>query len=264
MWNSSSISFRLSSLYVSCLILLSTYIWVLQVHGTPESATDDDDYSNGKLQFYAQDTAASVLQSDATSFLNLSVNPNNLSLTTEEKRPDVSNSVWWHAIGDMAFVGYSGAYTYQEVQPYFAQACEWLGTVNANATFLVGHWNDPGMGCKSNMDVPDVFTEISALPGCAALAAKNSLRYVMGHTHCNSVMAENTGFMVAGQGMSGCGNFGVPVFDTTTQPGRVQIHYFSLETEDVAAAATSCVRNQGYGACLSDYATTWLDVPFSA
>jgi len=86
LWNSSSISFRLSSLYVSCLILLSTYIWVLQVHGTPESATDDDDYSNGKLQFYAQDTAASVLQSDATSFLNLSVNPNNLSLTKRSGR----------------------------------------------------------------------------------------------------------------------------------------------------------------------------------
>lgn len=240
-----------------------------QVHGTPESATDDDDYSNGKLQFYAQDAAASVLQgqiavSDNAVFLNLTVDPDGALLTVAQKRPDVSNSVWWHAMGDLGFVGYSGAYTFAEVQPYFAQACEWLGALNANATFVVGHWNDAGMGCDADMDVPDVFAAISAMPGCDGLAAKSSLRYVMGHTHCNSVTEANTGFMVAGQGMGGCGNFGVPVFDTATQPGRVQVHYFDLTTAEVAAAATSCVRNQGYGACLGDFATTWLDVPIPA
>ena len=89
-----------------------------------------------------------------------------------------------------------------------------------NQTKKVGHWNDAGMGCDANMDVPDVFAAISALPGCDALAATGSLRYVMGHTHCNKVTAPGVGFMVAGQGMSGCGNFGVPVFDTVVNGAK--------------------------------------------
>jgi hypothetical protein len=58
----------------------------------------------------------------------------------------------------------------------------------------------------------------------------------MGHTHCNEVTATDSrgskpalGFMVAGQGMEGCGNFGVPLVDTT-EGGRLEVVYFDVQT----------------------------------
>ena len=49
----------------------------------------------------------------------------------------------------------------------------------------------------------------------------------MGHTHCNVPHPHgktDTGFMVAGQGMEGCGNYGMPIVDTTG--GRVRVWHF--------------------------------------
>jgi hypothetical protein len=50
------------------------------------------------------------------------------------------------------------------------------------------------------------------------------LKFFMGHTHCNVPHPHgntNTGFMVAGQGMEGCANYGIPILDTTG--GRVRV-----------------------------------------
>ena len=37
------------------------------------------------------------------------------------------------------------------------------------------------------------------------------------------------------QGMPGCGNFGIPVLDTTE--GRTRVHYFDTTTREKSAAA---------------------------
>lgn len=123
------------------------------------------------------------------------------------------------------------------------------------------------MGCDEPMDVPDLYARVKAMPGCDAMG--DSLRYVMGHTHCNVVTAPEVGFMVAGMGMEaftdpvtcqgGGANFGIPVVDTNG--GRVRIHYFPLDTADEYDAALSCVQEKGVANCY-DLATLWLDAPY--
>ena len=68
------------------------------------------------------------------------------------------------------------------------------------------------------------YDYVSALEGCAAFNRTQSLKFFMGHTHCNDVHPHGrvgAGFRVAGQGMEGCGNYGVPVLDTTEQRIRI-------------------------------------------
>merc|ERR1711871_354039 len=117
-----------------------------------------------------------------------------------------------------------GGYEYSTTKPYFERGCAYLKEAKPDVAFLVGHWNYYGggvMGCEKDMDVPDVYNEIRGFDGCAQLDAGNKLKYVMGHVHCNKVTEKDKGFMLAGQGMEGCGNFGVPYVDTTN--GRVEI-----------------------------------------
>ena len=80
-------------------------------------------------------------------------------------------------MGNLGFIGYSGAYPLEEVTPYLQEACRWMGTLPdlPAATFLVGHWNNGGMGCEQPMDVPDLYDLVAAMPGCDALGS--SLRY---------------------------------------------------------------------------------------
>ena len=75
------------------------------------------------------------------------------------------------------------------------------------------------------MGTPAVFRRVAAMPGCD----RGTLRYAMGHTHCNMPHPHGyngTGFMVAGQGMEGCGNYGVPIIDSTE--GRLRMWYFPI------------------------------------
>ena len=81
------------------------------------------------------------------------------------------------------------------------------------------------------MDVPAVYQEIRGFDGCAQLDAASNLKYIMGHTHCNKVTEKDVGFMVAGQGMIGCGNFGIPLVDTTS--GRVEVIYYNVADMEV-------------------------------
>ena len=70
---------------------------------------------------------------------------------------------------------------------------------------------------------------------------------------------------VAGQGMEGCGNFGIPVIDSTED--LVRIWYFpvaaepsesSTITEERYSRIISCVGSMGWRAC-THLATLWLN-----
>ena len=63
--------------------------------------------------------------------------------------------------------------------------------------------------------------------------------------------------------MEGCGNYGVPIIDTTG--GRVRVYYFPIDDKSFAegtdnyAATMNCLKEKaGWGGCLH-LATTWLD-----
>jgi hypothetical protein len=74
---------------------------------------------------------------------------------------------------------------------------------------------------------------MATIPGCQGLDQDKRLKFFMGHTHCNVPHPHgkiDTGFMVAGQGMEGCGNYGFPIFDTTEN--RVRVYHFEVVSID--------------------------------
>jgi hypothetical protein len=232
--------------------------WVL---GEPLVSTRFDQCGNGHMQFYAMDSdaAARVSPGSSDAPFNFSVNPvDGLLLGCREASPD--NSRYFQQIGNVGIIAQSGAFTLEEYETFLQDACMWLGvTPGIDVGLLVGHWDALGLGAQKNMDVPHFYVKASALSGCAELAAAGNLKFFMGHTHCNDPHPHgynNTGFRVAGQGMEGCGNWGMPIFDTTD--GRTRVYYFDTSTDEKYEAVMACVPSQGWRACLH-LATTWLD-----
>ena len=65
--------------------------------------------------------------------------------------------------------------------------------------------------------------------------------------------------MVAGQGMEGCGNYGIPVLDTTE--GRIRVWYFdvvNVDGVDNYDHIINCITTNGWRKC-THLATKWLD-----
>ena len=102
-------------------------------------------------------------------------------------------------------MSYSGAHTLEATIPYFEEACEYMTQTNPSVILLLGHWNTKGLGCTSDMNVPDTYREIiDTIPQCNNEGIRDKLRYIMGHMHCNVVVEDDVGFMVS-IGVSGGG-----------------------------------------------------------
>merc|ERR1711957_428272 len=120
-----------------------------------------------------------------------------------------------------------------------------------------GHWDGDNMGCASGMAASEVYDKVQSLSGCDALQGR--IKYFEGHTHCNQIMESNTGFMVGANGMSGCGNFGLPILDT--RGDQATLWYFSLGSNGQRHSnwdeVLTCIRNYGFSAC-TQYADKWM------
>merc|ERR1712003_432706 len=113
------------------------------------------------------------------------------------------------------------------------------------------------------MSMPSWYYEMARIPGCDEFANRRMLKFAMGHTHCNSPHEHDerevvTGFRVAGFGMAGCGNFGIPVLDTTED--SVRLFYFDTSDLPKYSKAIECIVKQGWRAC-THLAEKWLDQP---
>ena len=195
------------------------------MNSAPKLWTPKDQLGNGFMQFYGQDVAASLNCNTPYDFVN---DPDSED-TSAENLPPASNFFYYNQVGNIGFIGYSGAHSYDDMVPYFEEACEWAAGVDTLQVLLLeGHWNSEGAGCDADMTVPEVYSSIAALPSCRPVAAK--MRYMLGHTHCNEVIDKDTGFMVGGWGMSDyqCGgSFGLPIVDTTM--GQFRVMYIPLQ-----------------------------------
>lgn len=250
--------------------------WVM---GTPGGGTTADQYANGHMQWYAMDSKAAEKLLPQSNY-ELGINPQNIgvppfdfSIDPSSKHPGalpmISNAFWYQQIGNIGIVGYSGGYTYKELAPYVEEACSWLGHASAfsgvKMGLLVGHWDKTGMGCAKEMSVPEVYDEIAKFDGCKQMADKKLLKFIMGHTHCNVPHPHghvDTGFMVAGQGMSGCDNYGFPIVDTTEN--RIRFWHFEVVSKsgkDTYNEVFACISKKGWRQC-TDMAELWLDQPF--
>jgi len=178
--------------------------WIL---GDPAVSTTHDQYGYGFYQWYGQDVKAAehILPKSTGAPYNFSVNPSSGHILFGGNLPSLENAFFYNQIGNTGIVGYSGAHKYEETKPYLQEACDWaVSHPEIKLLVLVGHWDDQVLGCEDDMDVPSLYDQIKALPGCKAFDDKQRLKFVMGHTHCNVPHPHgrvNTGFMVAGQGM---------------------------------------------------------------
>ena len=104
--------------------------------------------------------------------------------------------------------------------------------------------------------MPEVYKDISKLAECAAV--KDRMRYLMGHQHCNKVVEPGVGFMVGGAGMSGCGQFGVTVLDSSPAAGAaasatpLSVYHFRINSDDgpdYYNQTAECFRQKGVSGC---------------
>jgi len=234
--------------------------WIL---GSPRLSSRNDQCGNGHMQFYAMDSdaAARVPPGSPLAPFNYSVDPRG-GFFSACKIASADNSRYFQQMGNVGIIAQSGAYTLEEYMPFVTEACKWLAsTPGIEVGILVGHWDNMLLGVQHNMDMPHFYDKVSDVPGCAAFAVAGNLKFIMGHTHCNLPHPHghvDTGFMVAGQGMTGCGNYGIPVLDTTG--GRTRMFYFDTSSDEKYEAVMGCVPKKGWRACIN-LADVWLDQP---
>lgn len=234
------------------------------VAGAPAAYTSQDQLQTGFYQFYAQDTAASL--SAEPSPYDFSVNvaaPD----ATAHTLPPAANLFTYTKLGNIVFIGFSGAQGFDDQKALFSDACYFADSAGADAVLLEGHWNEPGDGAPVGASVPEVFELIKSLPACQKVSAK--MRYFEGHMHCNLVKDGGLGFMVGANGMSdstSCGGvFGIPVVDTTG--GSFKVYYFAINDEkagkDYYEETLKCFTEKGVSSCYDlPSVVKWADVPF--
>jgi hypothetical protein len=262
------------------------------LYGQPGQASSNDQLAVGFAQFYGQDTAAAT-KDWAFNFSGVSYDSKNL--------PAADNFIIGMQLGDMAFFGFSGAHGWQATEPHARAFCEHMGaSETVNVINVLGHWDEPNMGCQGDMHVRKVTEKMRAMPGCS----QKRVLYFEGHQHCNKVMEQetgpedSTGFMVGGAGMTGtgCSLLAVPLLDILGFPGlfqagcselglavvtsfpdredgaQVRVDYISLAEDasfgtdpgalkDNSADLIACFEAKGYEACREQFSIGFRALP---
>eukprot|EP00928_Gymnodinium_smaydae_P100754 TRINITY_DN995_c0_g1_i1.p1 TRINITY_DN995_c0_g1~~TRINITY_DN995_c0_g1_i1.p1 ORF type:complete len:423 (+),score=48.56 TRINITY_DN995_c0_g1_i1:662-1930(+) len=225
------------------------------INGSPYGAHLSDSFGYGQMQYYAMDAVSA--QANSSQPFMLDANPNKYQIV------DVSNTFWYYKLGNVALIGFSNAYSWEENMPFFQEACTWASANNPSLVLLLGHWNGVNDGCAPDMDTPNVFTKVRELDSCKNFGSR--LKFVTGHKHCNYVMENNTGFLLGSFGFEdgdrSCeGAFGLPVLDT--RHGWARLYYFELgqhgRPSQNSGAIMQCLQEKGYSNCLH-YAAVWME-----
>ncbi|CAK9000008.1 Hypothetical protein SCF082_LOCUS6309, partial [Durusdinium trenchii] len=241
-------------------------IWV---EGTPSQDTGHDQHAMGFMQYYAQDTVASLTHD----VFDLTVDP----ATIQQPQVTSDNFFWFNKIGNLGFVGFTSSAQWSQVEPRLEQACAYFANNPAAAVFLVAHWDIQGLGASADMAINSVRERALTIPGCDI---GDRLKFVTGHRHCNIILnmgvSEPVGFLVGAHGLSTLGEkaerhchpldsqFGF-LYIETTEDEHLRIHYFeeanTLEPSALYDKLLKCVRSNGAGlAGCTHLATTWLSV----
>jgi len=238
--------------------------------------------------------AKNVSVGDAAPFFDFSVDPSSAGIAKgEDCAAKHENMNFYQQLGNVAIIGYTGASTYSELLPFLEEACAAVGAEpSVEVVFLVSHWDNAGgvTGGHNDSATPAAFARLITLDGCKQFHTKRMLKWVTGHTHCNTISpyeskygaeVAEAGYRVSGMGMSepsdketcrvnangtqcvGCEvkvNFGFPIFDTTN--GRLRILYFDTNDDAKYNPALDCVMQKGWRGCEHEsYVTVWLDTP---
>ena len=166
------------------------------VNAMPSLWVPKDQQGQGFMQFYGMDVIASAGSEKAAPF-DFSVDPDGAN-KGRNNLAHVSNFMFYNKVGNVGFIGFSGAHSFASQQAYFTEACTWASAANPDVLLLLGHWNNDGDGCDG-ASAPEVYAQLAALPACAPVSKR--MKYFMGHKHCNIVTEPNVGFMVGALGM---------------------------------------------------------------
>jgi hypothetical protein len=148
--------------------------WVM---GNPDAWTQSDQLSNGFMQFYAQDVYAAKSSSSASPF-DFSVNPD--TNPSAWNIPPASDFFYYHKLGNVGFLGFSGAHSWGDQKSMFKEACSYFTSAKVSYVLLEGHWIVPNYdGCK--LPTPSAYASMATLPQCLPLLTK--IKYFNGHEH---------------------------------------------------------------------------------
>ncbi len=234
------------------------------VNSAPSLWVPKDQQGQAFMQFYGMDVIASK-DSDVAIPYDFSADPDGINKGRNNLSP-ASNFMFYNQVGNVGFIGFSGAHTFESQVEYFNEACTWASNSAStmDSLLLLGHWDHDGNGCPAGSAMPELYAELQSLPSCAPMVKK--MRYFMGHKHCNIVTEPEVGFMVGAMGMSDStpcgGTFGFPVVDTTG--GSFKVYYFPIaqfQTFDNYDSILNCVRQSGVSKCYH-LATQWAFTEF--
>jgi len=224
------------------------------------SARSSDQLGYGQTQWYATESIWSMKTGGKTPF-DLNDPGYDIGASPPVLNPD--NGFWYHTMGNMGLIGYSGAYYWDTYESYFEQACQQFENDNVAHVLLLGHWDGQNHACQWQMDAPTALGKIKNLGSCRGLA--NKIHYVDGHTHCNHNNDKNNGFMIGANGWAGGCNgwaggdqFG-HLYVKSTDDGHVQFWYFrfaSWDDQNEFDGIYNCIKSKGIDGCL-DHATLW-------
>jgi len=157
------------------------------VCGGPDCGDEFDNAGYGMMQWYAQDVISSHQQKGTELLYDFSIDPDKQS-SYGQFNNNATNFIWYHTVGIVGFIGFSGAANYNDSKQYFEQACSFMGASSgAEVLFLLGHWNKCGSGCSASMTVPNVYMTLSKMNGCDKFFKSGRFRFFDGHVHCNHV-----------------------------------------------------------------------------
>jgi len=237
-----------------------------------------DQYGHGFMQFYAQDTLASTVRHpfwrDQPLF-NFTITPDNAQPLLGKKKDepqqfnnDQSNFFWYHKIGNLGFVGYSGVGDLNRTLADFQQACAYFaGSPPPGGIFILGHWNHANAGVSPGMETPAIRRRVLEMKGCDI---GDSLRYIDGHVHCNLVQEKGdlqpVGFMSGARGMIDyhcLPTMGFTFIDSS-RDNKLRIFHFHEHGELVKpgegySAIFDCVTKTGSLFACTHLAELWLE-----
>jgi hypothetical protein len=225
--------------------------WIM---GQPLLRTPFDQYGKGFMQYYGQDTYSGL--NDPVNFLNFSRHGANL----HDDFAVASNFFQYSTLGNVGFLGYAGAYSWEESSQMFADACQALAATDIEWLFVLGHWNDPGNGCPDGMDVPGVVAQLATLPGCAQL--KTRTRGFFGHSHCNEIVTPGSLYKVGGTGfLAECEQAGFLYLSTLNE--TLTMTLFDFGHDQTFTPLYACLQSNPISAC-THLGTNWVAVDTEA
>eukprot|EP00331_Platyophrya_macrostoma_P019273 CAMPEP_0176475484 /NCGR_PEP_ID=MMETSP0127-20121128/43631_1 /TAXON_ID=938130 /ORGANISM="Platyophrya macrostoma, Strain WH" /LENGTH=243 /DNA_ID=CAMNT_0017871083 /DNA_START=28 /DNA_END=760 /DNA_ORIENTATION=- len=226
--------------------------WMIGSPWLAQPSTDPN--GNGFMQYYVVP-------------VQLSVDPDRENVLDHyDRMPSFANFFFYHHIGVLGFIGFSGAHPLSEMSLQLQEACLYMQREAVQWVLLVGHWNSAGDGAVLNTTTNYLYhTAVLSLPGCAELGPKK-IKYMLGHTHCNVIDDVDRGFMVGGFGMGGgrqdCGDFGLPYIEAS--PSQLLVTYFPITHrfdwwDDQYDAVMTCIATEGLSNC-RHLGRTWVNV----